>query len=83
MLLYVLFLAVLSMRALMHARSGGFVVGVQAMCLLLYIQIYDLANVSTIPITRFGFFMMAVASACLSLVAASNTREAGTARLEG
>jgi exopolysaccharide production protein ExoQ len=76
LLLYVVFLAVLLARALMHTRRGaGFAVGVQAICLLLYVQIYDLANVSTIPITRFGFFMLAVASACLWLVAASEKQE--------
>ncbi len=87
-LLYALFLAVLAWRALGRARAGDFAIGVQALCLLLYVQIYDLANVSTIPITRFGFFMMAVASACLWLAAneaveASETSEAGTARREG
>ena len=72
LLLYVLFLAGLLVRALERARrAAGFKIGVQAACLLLYVQIYDLANVSTIPITRFGFFMLAVASAGLWLTAAS------------
>jgi exopolysaccharide production protein ExoQ len=80
LLVYVLFLAVLSLRALGHARRvAGFAVGVQALCLLVYIQIYDLANVSTIPITRFGFFMLAATSACLSLEAAGEGREPAAA----
>jgi hypothetical protein len=44
-------------------------------CLLVYVQIYDLANVSTIPITRFGFFMLAVVSACLWLGSAGSRSE--------
>ena len=69
LLFYVVFLTVLALRALARARAGGvgFQQGGQTLCLLLYIQIYDLANVSTVPITRFGFFMLAVASACLWL----------------
>lgn len=82
--LYILFLAVFSVRAVMRARGSeaGFRFGVQALCLLLYIQIYDLANVSTIPITRFGFFMLAVASACLWLVAADDDGDSGAGRQE-
>jgi O-antigen ligase len=68
---YLLFLGVLLARAIRHARQpGGFAVGAQAACLLIYVQIYDLANVSTIPITRFGFFIMAAASLCLWLASA-------------
>jgi len=68
LLVYVLFLGTLLVRAIRRARSaGGFSVGIQAACLLVYVQIYDLANVSTVPITRFGFFMLAAASACLWL----------------
>ncbi len=67
LLAYMLFLGVLLGRALALARQPErFAAGVQVACLLVYIQVYDLANVSTIPITRFGFFMLAVASLCLS-----------------
>lgn len=79
LLLYLVFLAVLSLRAVAHARRGaGFAVGLQALCLLLYVQIYDLANVSTIPITRFGFFLLAATSACLWLGAAGAVRHGRT-----
>jgi O-antigen ligase len=72
LLLYVLFLGVLLVRAVVCARLGaGFATGVSAVCLLVYIQIYDLANVSTVPITRFGFFMLAVSSASLWMGLAS------------
>lgn len=58
---YLLFLGVLLKRALdLGARPAGLPLAIQAACLLLYIQIYDLANVSTVPVTRFGFFMLAV-----------------------
>ena len=73
LLVYVLFLGTLLARAIKCARTAGgfsagdFATGVQAACLLVYVQIYDLANVSTVPITRFGFFMLAAASACLWL----------------
>ncbi len=60
-LLYALFLAVY-----LH-RAHGSVFGVHALCLLAYIEIYNLANVSNIPITRFGFFMLAVVTTCLFL----------------
>ena len=55
---YIVFLGVLLQRAWAQ-RS------IQAFCLLLYIQIYDLANVSTVPVTRFGFFMLAVTTLSL------------------
>ncbi len=64
-------LGALLARALALARQPeGFVSGMHVVCLLVYIQVYDLANVSTIPITRFGFFMLAAASLCLWLGAA-------------
>jgi exopolysaccharide production protein ExoQ len=78
LLAYILFLGVLLGRAIALARQPeGFSAGVQVACLLVYIQVYDLANVSTIPITRFGFFMLAVASLCLWLgsVAHRNAQE--------
>ena len=80
LLVYVLFLGTLLARAIRRARQpGGFSTGVQAACLLVYVQIYDLANVSTVPITRFGFFMLASASACLWL--GSEARREGEAQL--
>jgi O-antigen ligase len=82
-LLYIVFLVVLAKRALMRAWKGDVAVGVQAMCMLVYVQIYDLANVSTVPITRFGFFMLAVVSACLWLGEARDRREADTAATGG
>jgi exopolysaccharide production protein ExoQ len=73
---YVLSLGVLLNRARHRAREpGGAFVAIQAACLLLYVQIYDLANVSTVPVTRFGFFMLAAASLSLWLAAAGPERE--------
>lgn len=34
----------------------------QPVCLLVFIEIYNLANVSSVPINRFGFFVLAVAT---------------------
>jgi hypothetical protein len=31
----------------------------------MFVEIYNLANVSSVPINRFGFFVLAVASMCL------------------
>jgi O-antigen ligase len=65
---YLLFLGILLRRALDQSRSpGGSPVAIQAVCLLVYIQIYDLANVSTVPVTRFGFFMLAATTLSLWL----------------
>ena len=76
LLAYMLFLGVLMARALALARQpDGFADGMQVVCLLVYIQVYDLANVSTIPITRFGFFMLAAASLCLWLGSVAHRRE--------
>ena len=47
---------------------GGLAVAIQAASLLLYVQVYDLANVSTVPVTRFGFFMLATATLSLWLM---------------
>ena len=76
LLAYMLFLGVLMARALALARQpDGFADGMQVVCLLVYIQVYDLANVSTIPITRSGFFMLAAASLCLWLGSVAHRRE--------
>ncbi|MBL8327634.1 MAG: O-antigen ligase family protein [Rubrivivax sp.] len=73
---YLLFLGVLLRRAWHRGRTpGGLPVAIQAGCLLSYIQIYDLANVSTVPVTRFGFFMLAAASLSLWLGAQAEQRE--------
>ena len=75
---YLLFLGVLLARALQRARSGpgGWPVALQAGSLLLYIQVYDLANVSTVPVTRFGFFMLGLVSLSLWLTASPAWRDA-------
>ena len=65
-LLYLIFLGVYGVRAL-----GAPGIGRRALCLLVYIEIYNLANVSNIPITRFGFFMLAVMTTCLFLAQGS------------
>lgn len=76
LLAYILFLGVLLGRAIARARQpNGFAAGMQAACLLVYIQVYDLANVSTVPITRFGFFMLATTSLCLWLGSAAKEGE--------
>lgn len=82
---YLLFLGVLLKRALTLAgRPDGVPLAIQAACLLLYIQIYDLANVSTVPVTRFGFFMLAVTTLGLwSAVQAQPARRAWFADLAG
>lgn len=79
---YLLFLGVLLVRAWRHARLTAAPVApasapisqplalhqaLQTVSLVLYIQVYDLANVSTVPVTRFGFFMLAATSLCLWL----------------
>jgi exopolysaccharide production protein ExoQ len=64
LLVYVLFLGVLLQRAWALGRSAP---AWQAVALVFYIQVYDLANVSTVPLTRFGFFMLAITSLCLWL----------------
>ena len=95
--IYIVFLGVLLKRALAHAReservsshdssgdSDGRPLAIQAVCLLIYIQIYDLANVSTVPVTRFGFFMLAVASLSLWLGAtAARAKQPETSRPAG
>lgn len=66
--IYLLFIGTLLARAWRQLPSpGGRARAVRVGCLLLFIQVYDLANVSTIPITRFGFFAMGVATLCLWL----------------
>lgn len=73
---YVLLLGVLLSRARSLARDATRLpVAIQACCLVLYIQVYDLANVSTVPITRFGFFMLGAATLSLWLTAAGPLRE--------
>ena len=73
---YLVMLGVLFMRAYARGQAAnGLPVAIQASCLVLYIQIYDLANVSTVPITRFGFFMLGAASLSLWLTAAGPLRE--------
>lgn len=65
-LLYAVFLAGLLVRAILIYRVGGDVQTCwQAICLLVYVEIYNLANVSSVPINRFGFFILAVTTACL------------------
>ncbi len=62
-LLYMAFLGAILARALSLYRAGteAFICW-QPVCLLVFVEIYNLANVSTVPINRFGFFVLAVAS---------------------
>lgn len=64
--LYVVFLAVLTWRARQWARASG---DTQAswwvVSVLTFVQIYNLANVSDMPINRVGFFVLSVMSASL------------------
>ncbi len=62
-LLYLVFLGAILVRARALYRNGtsAFVCW-QPVCLLVFVEIYNLANVSSVPINRFGFFVLAVAS---------------------
>jgi O-antigen ligase len=64
LLVYGLFLIVLLRRAWALGRGAP---AWQAVALVFYIQVYDLANVSTVPLTRIGFFMLAITTLCLWL----------------
>jgi O-antigen ligase len=85
LLLYWAFLAVLLGRAWQIIRQAGpptaggppsdSLAARQVIALVLYIQVYDMANVSTVPVTRFGFFMLAVMSLCLWLSAEATRRQ--------
>ncbi len=66
--LYLVFLGTLVLRAAWAYRAGWPARHCwQAVCLVVYIEIYNLANVSTVPVNRFGFFMLAVTTTCLML----------------
>lgn len=66
--LYLVFLGTLVLRAWCAYRAGWPARHCwQAVCLVVYIEIYNLANVSTVPINRFGFFMLAITTTCLLL----------------
>lgn len=41
---------------------------------MVYIEIYNLANVSTVPVNRFGFFMLAMTTTCLLLALRPKTQ---------
>ncbi len=66
--LYLVFLGTLVLRAWCAYRSGWPArYSWQAICLVVYIEIYNMANVSTVPVNRFGFFILAMTTTCLLL----------------
>lgn len=66
--LYLVFLGTLLIRACQWARINGDThLPWQAVSVLVYVEVYNLANVSNIPINRFGFFILATITVCLWL----------------
>ncbi|WP_089721660.1 O-antigen ligase family protein [Candidatus Entotheonella palauensis] len=66
MLLYLVFLGAIVVRALALYRAGTDArICWQPVCVLVFVEIYNLANVSSVPLNRFGFFVLAVTSMCL------------------
>jgi O-antigen ligase len=65
-ILYLVVLGGIITRAAgVYRRCGALTTCWQALCLLIYVEIYNLANVSSVPINRFGFFILGSTTACL------------------